>query len=207
MPLLTGVHIYEMNNRRTFSAGDEHDRVLAGNLQIARTCATNVRVAVPADVENRVLGHNCGPRKAKDVSVFNRGFRVTVCNFGLRNRQAATQKQRAEREDGESRAHIAIAEQGIRQTCLSSHFGTIGQQTPAADEAFPFINRTYTRPETPCKPNSTPFFSLPASRELYGVGTKFLHYLALSGGDAAGGKRRAWPPPCIADQLFTPTAT
>jgi hypothetical protein len=42
----------------------------------------------------------------------------------------------------------------------------IGQQAPAADEAFPFINRTYIRSETPRKPNSASLFSLPASREL-----------------------------------------
>jgi hypothetical protein len=42
----------------------------------------------------------------------------------------------------------------------------IGQQAPAADEAFPFINRTYTWSETPRKPNSTTFLSLPASRGL-----------------------------------------
>jgi hypothetical protein len=35
----------------------------------------------------------------------------------------------------------------------------IGQQTPTADEAFSFINRNYTRPETPCKLNSTTYVS------------------------------------------------
>ena len=38
-------------------------------------------------------------------------------------------------------------------------------------------------------------------RRHMGVRTKFLHYLAVSGGDAAAGNRRAWPFPYIADQL------
>jgi hypothetical protein len=63
-------------------------------------------------------------------------------------------------------ARANAAQQVIRQTCLSPHFGMIGQQIPTADEAFPFINRAYTRSETPCEANSSPSFSLPRFREL-----------------------------------------
>jgi hypothetical protein len=37
-----------------------------------------------------------------------------------------------------------------------------------------------------------------------GIRTKVLHYLALSGCDAAAGKRHAWPPPYTDDQLAAP---
>src|ERR1017187_2412352 len=37
---------------------------------------------------------------------------------------------------------------------------------PAPDETFPFINRSLTQSQSPCKGNSTSFFSLRASREL-----------------------------------------
>ena len=47
------------------------------------------------------------------------------------------------------------AQQVIRQTCLSPHFGMIGQQLDAADATFPIINRTFTQPQTPCKAIST----------------------------------------------------
>jgi hypothetical protein len=59
-----------------------------------------------------------------------------------------------------------LLQQVIRQTCLSPRFGMIGQRFPAADEAFPFINRYFTKSEALCKGNSTSFFSLRASREL-----------------------------------------
>jgi len=46
--------------------------------------------------------------------------------------------------------HRAV-QQVIRQTCLSPHFGMIGERLGAADESFGFIEASFTPPSSDCK--------------------------------------------------------
>src|ERR1035438_7625593 len=94
-------------------------------------------------------------------------WRIPECDRAGRSRKAAMQKharattsERASRLKHERRTNTAAAAKridvrflitctlmrlGIRQTCLSPHFGMIGQQTPALDETFLFIKSGFTK--------------------------------------------------------------
>ena len=90
----------------------------------------------------------------------------------------------------------------IRQTCLSSHFGVIGQQLPAADASFPVINRTFAQPQAQCKVISTilsachPSDSHPANASIRAGPGEDSHRLCYAAGSRkdTGGLRAATRP-------------
>src|ERR1039457_6102809 len=55
----------------------------------------------------------------------------------------------------------AWTEQVIRKTCLSSHFGMIGQRLPTADEPVRFITAVSTPPGFGCKGLFSRVFGMP----------------------------------------------
>jgi hypothetical protein len=62
------------------------------------------------------------------------------------------------------RTDTCSAQQVIRQTCLSSRFGMIGQRLPTADEPVRFITAGFTPPGFGCKGLFSRVFGLPPQR-------------------------------------------